>query len=486
MVVARKHHELYEELGSIVGAKYVSDDLPVLLPYTRDTSTFPPEKPQGVVVRPGSTEEVVELVKLANQTLTPLIPIGGKVTLSGGPPGQPGRGILVDMRRMDKVIEIDEANMAVTAQCGITNAKLTSKVNERGWDIPTADTPFYPGTVGGQMSGFAAGGFSGYAYCIGFNWHYILGLKVVLPDGSVVDTGTGQGGVNTHLGHTFARGMHGPDFTGMFLGDGGIFGIKVETTRRMFRLPKFKKTGVRCWDNVDEAYQALYELWEIDSYLYMQPYAKCVLFCPELISAVAPMGEPAWTIVWMCIGNSEEEIELKVKNIEAVLDKHGGIVPAPETSVPLIDLMSNQTRNIGRFATMGLMVPFELIVSRKDMLEAHKWSREFVINTIKKRGIDSTRYLTLGVIVPTGTGCGITSYPLMIKQNDKELHRVVHEVLVEFFEQARRRGYIIEEASGHESRLRAKSWTPEFNNYVLGLKKYLDPNNIMNPGVYFL
>src|SRR4030042_7192958 len=116
-------------------------------------SPFPPEKPQGVVVRPGSTEEVVELVKLANQTRTPLIPIGGKVTLSGGPSGQPGRGILVDMRRMDKVIEIDEANMAVTAQCGITNAKLTSKVNERGWDIPTADTPFSPGTIGGQMSG---------------------------------------------------------------------------------------------------------------------------------------------------------------------------------------------------------------------------------------------------------------------------------------------------------------------------------------------
>jgi FAD/FMN-containing dehydrogenase len=57
---------------------------------------------------------------------------------------------------------------------------------------------------------------------------------------------------------------------------------------------------------------------------------------------------------------------------------------------------------------------------------------------------------------------------------------------VEFFEQARRRGYIIEAAQSHESRLRAKSWTPEFNNYVLGMKKYLDPNNIMNPGVYFL
>src|SRR4030042_4159021 len=106
MVVAKKHHELYKELCSIVGAKYVSDDLAVLLPYTKDMSSFPPARPQGAVVRPSCIEEVVDVVRLANQTRTPLIPMGGKASLSGVPPGQPGRGIMVDMRRMDKIIEI--------------------------------------------------------------------------------------------------------------------------------------------------------------------------------------------------------------------------------------------------------------------------------------------------------------------------------------------------------------------------------------------
>src|SRR4030042_1908013 len=100
MVVAKKHHELHEQLASIVGAKYVSDDKAVLLTYTRDVSLFPPAKPQGAIVRPGSVEEVVELVRLANQTRTPLIPMGGKASICGVPPGQPGRGIIVDMRRM--------------------------------------------------------------------------------------------------------------------------------------------------------------------------------------------------------------------------------------------------------------------------------------------------------------------------------------------------------------------------------------------------
>ena len=112
-------------------------------------------------------------------------------------------------------------------------------------------------TIGGHISGYPGGGFGSYGFSIGFNWHYLLGIKVVLPNGSVVDTGTGEGSLNTYRGHTWARAMHGPDLTGMFIGDGGIFGIKVEATYRMFRLPKFKKGGARCWDNLDEAYQAL-------------------------------------------------------------------------------------------------------------------------------------------------------------------------------------------------------------------------------------
>src|SRR4030042_1547844 len=200
MVVAKKHHELYEGLASIVGTKYGADDHAVLLSYTRDVSVFPPGKPQGAVVRPGCVEEVVELVRLANQTRTPLIPMGGKASISGVPSGQPGRGINVDMKRMDKVIEIDEANMAVTAQCGITMGELAGKVNEKGFDIHTAGMPHYSDTLGGQISGEPGAGFGGYGYSMGFNWHYLLGVKVVLPNGSVVDTGTGEGSISTYQG----------------------------------------------------------------------------------------------------------------------------------------------------------------------------------------------------------------------------------------------------------------------------------------------
>jgi len=486
MTVANKHHELYGELGSIVGTKYVSDDLPVLMSYTRDMSTFPPMRPQGVVVRPGSVDEVVELVRLANQTCTPLIPMGGKATLSGTPPGQPGRGIIVDMRRMNKVIEIDEVNMAVTAQAGITVAELQGKVNERGWDIHTAKIPTYPDTIGGQLSGYAGGGWGSYGFSIGFATHYLLGIKVVLPNGDVVDTGTGEGGLNTYQGNTFARAMHGPDLAGMFMGDGGIFGIKVEATYHMFRPPKFTRGGVKCFDmdNLDEAYQVIYELWEIDPHLYMQPFAQLDILGPELGYIFDPNAEPVWYVNWHCIGNSEDEVELKAKTVEAVLDKHGG-KGTPPTLGPYLASFAGGSHEIGKMATFGQMPWFESIVSRRDILEHFKWTREFVYNTLREKGVDPTKLALMGALLPAGPGCGITTYGVFYDGTDKEVERAVHESILEFFEQMRRRGGIPEGSQGHEAKLRAKSWTPEYYNYVLTLKKALDPNNIMNPGVYF-
>ena len=484
MVLAKKRHELYEELGSIVGAKYVSDDYAVLLSYTRDVSTFPPGKPQGAVVRPGSVEEVVELVRLANQTRTPLIPMGGKASISGVPPGQPGRGIIVDMRRMDKVLEIEEENMAVTAQCGITLGELASKVNERGYDIHTAGVPHRINTMGGHISGIPGGGFGGYGFCVGYNLPYILGMKVVLPNGSVVDTGTGEGTLNTYRGHAWAKSQHGPDLGGIFIGDGGIFGIKVEATYRMFHLPKFKRAAARCWDNLDQAFAAYHELWETDTYLYMQPYANGMIFCPEAMALIDPTAEPAWIVYYLNIGNSQEEVDLKTETTDAVCAKHGGWVPS-QTVVDMSAAFVSFVQDTGKLATYGQFPLFELMLSRRDILEAYKWSREWIFNTLEKKGADRTKTNIVGGILSAWTGSGMITIIPLFDQSDTELHVKIHETLVEWLEQSMRRGYVIESTQGHESRLKARSWTPEFYNFALTLKKTLDPNNIMNPGVFF-
>jgi len=485
MVLEKKHHELYKELGAIVGTKYVSDNHGVLLSYTKDMSTFPPGKPQGVVVRPGSVEEVVEVVRLANQTRTPLIPMGGKASVSGVPSGQPGRGIIVDMKRMDKVIKIDEENMAVTAQCGITMGELAGKVGEKEFGIHTAGMPHYSDTLGGQISGEPGAGFGAYGYSMGFNWHYLLGMKVVLPNGRIVDTGTGEGTISTYQGHTWARGMHGPDMSGIFIGDGGIFGIKVEATYRMFRLPKFRKGGARCWDDLDQAYQAYHELWETDPFIYMQPYASGMILSPEFIGLIDSKSEPSWVLFFVCVGNSEKEVELKYETTDAVCAKHGGRV-ASQAVMEFTPQFNTFVQDMNQMATLGLTPLFETFVSRRDLLEIFKWSREYFLRSLRERGIDTSRVPAMAGLSSAGIGYGISSIVPLIDQNDSELVKAVHEILVEYFEQAMRRGCPLDASQGLQSRLKAKQWTPEFYDFVLTLKKTLDPNNIMNPGVYFL
>jgi len=143
-------------------------------------------------------------------------------------------------------------------------------------------------------------------------------------------------------------------------------------------------------------------------------------------------------------------------------------------------------RNMGRASTTGQFPLFEFIVSRRDVLECFKWSREFFQKGCKEKGIDETKIINLQVLLSVGTGYGMTSMIPTFDPSDQELHRKMHELFLEFLEEGSRRGYVIEAPQGQESRLKAKQWTPEFYNYILTLKRMLDPNNIMNPGVLFL
>ena len=127
----------------------------------------------------------------------------------------------------------------------------------------------------------------------------------------------------------------------------------------------------------------------------------------------------------------------------------------------------------------------EVTTSARDALEAHKWSCEWFYSALAERGVDKDNMVIMPLLFPFGSSCWDTCMVPFFDQRDKKMHGIMHELMVEYLELARRRGYIIEASQGHESRIRAQSWTPEYYQYVRNLKKMLDPNNIMNPGVYF-
>ena len=172
------------------------------------------------VFRPASVEELAAGIGAATAAGIAVVPRGGGMSYTGGYLSPTPRFLLVDTASLDRVIEVDEANMTVTVECGISWAGLRRALSPRGLRVKAWGTlSGINATVGGGMSqnglfwGASGGSLADSA----------LSFDVVLADGSVVSTGS-----------SFFR-PYGPDLTGLFAADCGAFGIKARVTLRLVR-----------------------------------------------------------------------------------------------------------------------------------------------------------------------------------------------------------------------------------------------------------
>jgi len=216
-----------ESLQEIVGKEFVTTDRFATFAYSKDTSVFGGTD-AGAVVRPGSTEEVSRIISLAYQHCIPVVVRGGGSSIYGQPKGVPWSNLLLDMTRMNAIIDLNPANMTVTAQAGIIMGKLQHACNSENLFIFTPSAPVHTVSLGGWVSGAAGGAGIG---------RELMHLTVVLPNGEIVKTGGGPG-TNVNQSLYYNRTLGGPDFTGLFIGDGGAFGIKTEVTIRLLGLPR--------------------------------------------------------------------------------------------------------------------------------------------------------------------------------------------------------------------------------------------------------
>jgi len=183
---SQNNHPLYSEIRSIVGPEHVTVDEFSRRAYTRapffSMGAGGRGKTPGIAVRPGSTEEIAEIVKLANKSRIPIVPRGGGGSVSPFPPVYIGGddNILLDTQRLNR-INIDTEYMTVTAECGVILSALAETVRKKGFHVHTVDVPIHMDSVGGVLSGFVGGGEPSDMATSGTMNNYLLGLKVVLP-----------------------------------------------------------------------------------------------------------------------------------------------------------------------------------------------------------------------------------------------------------------------------------------------------------------
>jgi FAD/FMN-containing dehydrogenase len=218
-------------LAAIVGAKNVLTDL-------NDTALYlaePRELFHGkarAVVRPGSAEEVAAILKLCSDTNTSVVPQGGNTGLVGGQiPGQEGRQneVLLSLKRMDRIREIDPASMTMTVEAGLTLLRVQEEAEKAGGLFPLSLASEGSCTIGGNLA-TNAGGTAVLAY--GNARDLVSGLEVVLADGRVLSNLSKLKKDNT-----------GYDLKHLFMGSEGTLGIITAAVVKMYPRPKVLETA---------------------------------------------------------------------------------------------------------------------------------------------------------------------------------------------------------------------------------------------------
>lgn len=225
-----------DELRRIVGKDDVLTSREALLCYSYDATCLR-ALPEAVVVV-SSTEEVARVLALAHRERIPVVPRGAGTGLSGGSVPAAG-GIVIDLQRMNRILEIDAENLCVVAEPGVITADLQAEVERRGFFFPPDPSSLKSSTVGGNVAE-NAGGARGVKY--GVTRDYVLGLEVVLADGRVLNTGGKQ-----------IKNVTGFDLTRLFVGSEGMLGVITKIIFRLLPLPPFKRSLLAVYPRMEDA-----------------------------------------------------------------------------------------------------------------------------------------------------------------------------------------------------------------------------------------
>jgi glycolate oxidase subunit GlcD len=231
---------LIKNLRALLGRDRVLSEAGELLVYESDGLTHYKLRPRAVVF-PGSTEEVSEVLRMLAREGVSFAPRGAGTGLSGGALTT-NNGVCVELARMRRLLKVDLENRLAVVETGMVNAQLSRAVARHGLHYVPDPSSQVSCTVGGNVAENAGG-----IHCLkyGTTVDHVLGLRVVLSDGRVVELGGAGAGAN------------GYDLPGVFVGSEGTFGVATEATVRLTPVPPAVRTMLADFTDIDDASRAV-------------------------------------------------------------------------------------------------------------------------------------------------------------------------------------------------------------------------------------
>ncbi|MSS70806.1 MAG: FAD-binding protein [Candidatus Latescibacteria bacterium] len=237
------HDDLIRALSGIVGPSAVISSPDELRVYECDAYTIEKAVPVAVVL-PESTEQVADVVRLCNAHRLPFVPRGAGTGLSGGCLPPQG-GVMISLSRMNRILDVDLENRTARVEAGLVNLWLTNEVAHLGYHYAPDPSSQGACTIGGNVAENSGGP---HTLKYGVTTNHVLGFRMVLPDGEVLDLG----------GPAFDT--PGYDLRGVVIGSEGTMGIVTEILVRLTRNPQTCRTLLAIFDRVEDASQTVSDI----------------------------------------------------------------------------------------------------------------------------------------------------------------------------------------------------------------------------------
>jgi glycolate oxidase len=451
-----------QRLRGVVGASEVLTRVEDLIPYSFDGTAALEQRPAAVVFA-ATTAQVASILQLAQEGGFPVVTRGSGTGLSGGSLPVP-ESVVLCLAKMNRVLEVDRANLTLKAEAGATTQAVSDAAAEAGLFYPPDPGSMRISTIGGNVAE-NSGGLRGLKY--GVTRNYVMGLEVVLPDGEVLWTG-----------NKCVKDVAGYSLRDLFIGSEGTLGVITQVLLRLIPKPACKKTMLATFDHMDQAAEAVsaiiaaqiipctLEFLDRTTIHCVEDYAKIglpldceALLLMETDGHPAVVADEAARMESICRAQGCREVRVAADDDEAAK-----LASARRTAFSALARVGPTTiledATVPR-SELARMIRFIQAVARKHRLR-----------------IGTFGHMGDGNLHPT---C------LTDERNAEEMHRV-EAAFREIFEEAIRLGGTI--TGEHGIGIAKKTFLPQFAGeasmrVMRELRRTLDPRGILNPGKIF-
>jgi len=449
-----------EKLKGIVGKENVSDDIADLYVYGSDASVH--HSLPNVIVRPKTIDHVQKIMRYADKNKIPVVPRGAGSGTSGHTVPIDG-GIVLDMKQMNRILDIRPQDMLVKVEPGVVDDDLNRALKPLGLFYPPAPASSRIATIGGEIAANASGVRS---VKYGATRDYVYGMKVVMANGDLVNLGS-----NTRVHSS------GYQLERLIVGSEGTLGVVVEATMGIRPLPKFRCLAVANFDKLEDAGNAISEVISSGCEPSMLELMDKIGIVAVNKAMDLGLAEVAAIILFEADGNVKEAVDFEIEKMKKICKKHNG------TDIKKSYDLAERTKLFsGRKKLFASLSQYKEGIICTDLADDMGVPNSKIAEAAAKiHEIAKKNNVIMAVYGHCGSG--VIHTKIMLDPKKKSQWKDAERVIEELYDYIHSVGGVTSAEHGI-GLSKAPAWKKARADMIpvmRNVKKALDPNNILNP-----